>query len=393
MSTRWTPWALSVTVVVGCGGSAGTAGADGCLAAPSPDAWEASAPPRFVELWRAGGTNEGEDIALPISVEVAPDGRAAIPDYQLGLLGVDPDGAWRGDLARRGEGPGEVATPLAAIWTDEGHLGVFDFERARAVFVDRTGALVREDALDPRPIAQVIMRGELDGVGFGPDGTGYVQLDEPLRSSGEVAQILLRLPYGGAAADTVLRAVSPALNPTGLGDNVVAFGFPRLVFDVASDGRVALAGRSDRYEVTVLGPDGATTTICRSAAGHALRADETGEEVEGVDPTHPFIAPVRSAPRPERPAPIGRLFFGRDGRLWVERDRRSPFDLLGALYGRRGSRFDVFDPEGRYLGEVRAPARAYLMAATADRVWAFEIGPLDETWVVAYRLVTEGRSP
>jgi len=32
---------------------------------------------------------------------------------------------------------------------------------------------------------------------------------------------------------------------------------------------------------------------------------------------------------------------------------------------------------------VRAPAAAQLVAASGDRIWAFETGEFDETWVVA----------
>ena len=35
---------------------------------------------------------------------------------------------------------------------------------------------------------------------------------------------------------------------------------------------------------------------------------------------------------------------------------------------------------------VRAPENARLQAALGDTVWAYEMGELDETWVVAYEL-------
>lgn len=47
--------------------------------------WERrGASARLVELWRAGGTNEGEALALPIHMAVSQTGWIAIPDSELG---------------------------------------------------------------------------------------------------------------------------------------------------------------------------------------------------------------------------------------------------------------------------------------------------------------------
>jgi len=360
--------------------------ATGCEDMLSPSNWIETGPLELVELWRAGGTNEGEGLALPISVDVGPDGQVAISDLQLGLIGVGRDGEWRDDLVRKGEGPGEVAMPLAAVWTPEGYLGVFDFGRARAVFVDSSQDLIREHALDPTSLAAAAASGQIAGISLAPDGSGWLQANETDDATGWVLQTLLRVGPDGDSADTLGRVTSPALAGLGPGSTVLAPGHPRLVFDASPDGRIAVAGESADYEVRITNAEGAVHVVCRRAEGLPLRPDETGDEIGDVDPEHPFVEPIRSATRPDRPAPIGRVFFGQDGRLWVERDRMSPFNGFGALYGQRGSKFDVFDREGGYLGEVQAPPDAYLMAASDSRIWAFEIGPLDETWLVAYRL-------
>ncbi len=171
-------------------------------------------------------------------------------------------------------------------------------------------------------------------------------------------------------------------------DTLIAPGFRRLLFATARDGRIAIAGESDRYEITITAPDGTNRTICRSPTVEPLRPDEIGEEVGDLEPDDPRVEAIRSAPRPDRPAPVGRLFFGSGGRLWLQRDRSSPLNPLEAIYGRAGARYDVFDAEGSYLGEVQAPERARLVGASADRVWSFEAGPFDTVWVVAYRLET-----
>lgn len=71
--------------------------------------------------------------------------------------------------------------------------------------------------------------------------------------------------------------------------------------------------------------------------------------------------------------------LGARGRLWVRRDRH-PLGESG------GGRWDVYDRELRYLGEVDAPASAGLRAARGDTVWAIVRGEYDEAWLVAYEV-------
>jgi hypothetical protein len=43
-----------------------------------------------------------------------------------------------------------------------------------------------------------------------------------------------------------------------------------------------------------------------------------------------------------------------------------------------------------FLGEVRLPPAARLQVAAGAQVWAFMIGELGETWLVAYRIAALG---
>lgn len=374
---------------------------DGCRETLAPDAWSGEAARGLVELWRAGGTNEGEELSLPIAAAVAPDGRLAIPDFELGLIGVGPDGDWLGSLVRRGEGPGEAELPLAAAWTPEGHLAVLDFGDASVLELalppggsrSAGGAkLVSERRLDRRPIAAMMAGGQVAGVALSPGGFALLQDNVEDVEAASVTQTLVRLPADGSEADT-LTSVTTA----GLGGEwrpartLPAPGAPRLLFAAGPDGRIAVAGGTPEYEIHVLGPGGDSTVVCRPATGLPLRPDETGEDPGDREADDPLLAALRGADAVEPPAPIGRLLFGREGRLWVERDRASLLDPLELQYGHAGSLYDVFDAEGRYLGEVRAPEDARLVATSGDRVWAFETGGFDVTWVVAYRLERPGR--
>ena len=362
---------------------------DECGTPVSPDAWVGGEPPRFEELWQAGGTNEGEELSLPYFASPGPGGRLAITDIQLHVIGIEEDGSWMGPLTHSGDGPGEVGFPVASAWTRDGHLRVLDMNGPKVVTLDPSerapAGLIDESLLDPVGVAPIVQSGQIAAVGFAPSGTAYLQANEPLGGF-EVAQQLVRF-VPGVAVDSILTVTSPSLGGEWRpARTMVAPAVPRLVFAVGADGRLATAGHSPGYEIMVSHPDGRLQAICRTVTALPIQPYELGE---GVDPDTfaPFLEGIEAAERPEHPFPIGRLSYGRDGRLWVERDRPAVTNPIEYQTGRPGSLFDVFDVDGAYLGEVRAPANARIVAADGDRVWAFETGEFDVTWVVAYRLV------
>jgi len=329
---------------------------------------------------------------MPIFAAVGRDGGLAITDFQLGTIGIGENGRWLGPLTRPGSGPGEIGLTGAAAWTEDGHLTVLDIAGGKVVFFDLSNpapaGLLREGRLDPTTLASIMRGGQVAGLALHPDGTTYFQTSVAHPDVKEVTQTLLRLAPDGAPPDTLATATTTSLG----GDwapaqNIVAGGFPRLIMAVAPDGRVAVAGQGLLYEIRIVSLASEEETWCRAAPGLPIRADERGK---GLDADNPFTAAIDDSPAPEALAPIGRLLFGRQGRLWVERDRPSPANPLEFQVGRPGSLYDVFDPEGRYMGEVRAPERARIVAASGDRVWAFEAGEFDVTWVVAYRLEADG---
>ena len=52
--------------------------------------------------------------------------------------------------------------------------------------------------------------------------------------------------------------------------------------------------------------------------------------------------------------------------------------------------FDVFEPDGAYLGEVRVPPRTNPLVFQRDRVWGLQSGEFGETYVVRFRLSHPG---
>lgn len=72
------------------------------------------------ELWRAGGSADGEEIVQPASLSASAQGAAAVVDFGLAQVSViSPEGKWLGSWGRPGRGPGELTMPVTANWSGD----------------------------------------------------------------------------------------------------------------------------------------------------------------------------------------------------------------------------------------------------------------------------------
>jgi hypothetical protein len=347
---------------------------------------------RFTESWRRGGTNEGEELIFPFTMAISPvDGRLALADFQLAeAIVVGEDGTWEGAWTRAGRGPGEVQAPLGVAWDEEGRLVVYDIGRHRLIRLSSPHTLDGETEVPPEFGGPVFQTGGLEWTATLGDGTIFLEpmttaIDD--RSAAEVR--VLRWTPGTASADTIVLDTVPLV--PGLEMDMVVPGSPRPVLAPAADGRLAVGGVDARYRIRVQDAGGsAVRTICRAAAALPLTPIETGAEkpselADGPE-TERMLAVLRASPRPDPPAPFGRMFWGSDGRLWVQRERPEPNDIYDRYFGITGATWDVFDSDGDWLGQASAPPGLRLMAATAETAYALEEATDGALWLVALRL-------
>lgn len=365
--------------------------------ANDPGAWvqDGEGAPRFLELWRAGGLNEGEELSFPLNASVSRSGRLAIADFELSELAVvGADGTWQERWASPGEGPGELGFPVAANWvTGDTAVAVFDIGNSKVLFIDSAGPTHPDRRLPIEMTMPVFASGSLDWAGVDPNGRALIEPSpEPQtfsEGSGPVRtrSVLLRSVGDSLEFDTIASSTTPTLGGPPPYQYARAPGWPELIEALGPGGVVAVGGETNRYRIRIVDGSGATIgLVCRDAPGLPMKERETRRPEDS--PARPeFEAAVAAASRPETLAPYGRLFVSAEGRLWVQRDRPSVLGFKEGYQGVPGALYDVFEVGGRYLGEVRAPDNARLQAALGDTVWAFEIGELDETWVVAYELL------
>lgn len=381
---------LSLPLAVGCDGRtpAPSCGPDDDVpdvTNAGPGVWRTDGrTAALVEQWRAGGLTEGQDLAAPVGVAASPDGRIAIPDFQLGdVIVIGADGAWDGAWGRQGRGPGEVGTPVAATWDAGGTLVVFDILAPKAVFLQRTGPRQDDLRMEPAFTGPAVRSGQVLWAGIQPDGSGLLEvpLDRAQSSDGTSRTAFLRLPPGATSADTLAIGTMHSLRDPAL-QGLTVPGSPHPSASVAPDGEIAIGGLGPSYLVTVFDAAGeATRHICRDVPPLPFAERERHPPEDAPLPQR-LLDALAAAPQPDSLAAFGTLFLGARGRLWVGRDRPGPF-TKGAV---PGGAWDVFDERGRYLGEVRAPGGVRLQAAIGDTVFGFITGNMDETAVVAYRL-------
>ena len=139
---------------------------------PYSEAEVSAEPPsiRLEELWRAGGSAEGQEIAQPASVSTSSGGAVAVVDFGLGQVSViSPRGEWLGSWSRRGKGPGELTMPVASNWSGD-TLVVVDIDQAKVVRY-LASEYVDEIKIPTELVVPVAMTGSIEFVAVASDGS------------------------------------------------------------------------------------------------------------------------------------------------------------------------------------------------------------------------------
>ncbi|MDE2654067.1 MAG: 6-bladed beta-propeller [Gemmatimonadota bacterium] len=331
------------------------------------------------------------------SIAVDDERNVYVLDWQgQEILQYDAFGNYVRRLARRGEGPGELAVANQMAFLPDGRLVVPDVRNGRInlfgpganereawplrdylpsfpyrVWTDTAGQTYTLHLAVSDPAA--MFKGVV--IVHGPDGTHLDTLPSPTPDF-ERAEISVTFttPSGGMG----LRTEPLPFSPEALWTRHPHGG---IVKGISSDYRIDLQV-GDR----VLRIERAIDPIPVSPAERDHHHTSITEDLRYVDPDWEWNGP----PIPETKPVFKRLHSGRDGRIWVElsselRDNTDP--SLGEKV-----RFDVFEPDGTYLGAVNAPAdfsTAINPVFDRDHVWAVTRGELDVQRVVRYRIVRE----
>ena len=359
------------------------------------------------------GAVEGPDeevFGRVASVARGGTGNFIVADGQAGEIRVfGADGDHLRTLGTVGDGPGEFQT-LAGAWpTAEGVIVAADRRLRRITLFGPEGELTSTATLnwpDEPLIDPIGLAGEgavlslVESLNFRPpESAGSMQdalesLSDPL---GAKPRYLVRHDLAGALIDTVatLPGVVTQTSAQGSGTQVmiqimrVPFS-PSPTASASPQGRVAVTdGRS--YEYSVHGPAGSHERIVRLAEEPPVRTDEhletwvrgsTGGR-ESMDDAQVEAAMGRyeGMPMPERLPAWNSLLIADGGEIWARRF---------AVRGVEAHRWDVFDADGNFLGQVVVPARFRIQHIGDGKLTVISADDLGVERVEVYELTDPG---
>lgn len=318
---------------------------------------------------------DGADVwGTVASLVVDPGGRLFVLDSQASEIRVfSPDGEHDRTFGREGAGPGEIDLGVALLLPPEGDLWVHDARNQRFSVFDTAGTYLRS-----HPILSTRF---LQGHRFATDGTFLELVGVDRGGQSEVVLVRGRVTGDGALrpVDTLPLPALPEVETT--------------ILRMAQGGRMTIRSRTLPFlpeAHRVLDPRGFVWTTAVDGSYRLIQHDLTGRAVRVVERAYEPV-PVGAEERaealealegaefdedrvPDVHPPFEEVHVAESGHLWVW--RRAGPDRMA---------WDVFGPEGRYLGEVESPydeGRFRLLAVRPGAVYGVWRDELDVTYVV-----------
>lgn len=347
-------------------------------------AW--GAPRLLVERVSVGVADGAEELMFGdvAGIAVANDGSIYVVDRTPTLRKFGPDGSFIRTFGRTGSGPGEYRRP-------DGGLAVLP--DGRVVLRDPGNGRLAVFAPDGTPLTTWTISSTLNtSRKLYVDTAGSVYpliLLGPDADPSEWRMGLLRFDSTGKARDSVAAPVWSFKAPTIKGEakgsmsvNDVPFS-PRTHWTYSPLGYM-VGGVSTMYRIDLYRAAG-VLRIERDIPAVPVQSEEASDErdIATHNMRQSFPGWVWNGPDvPSSKPPFRDVYVGADGRIWVMLSRPGVKDETPGDPDPNGFRdspwsepiaFDVYEPDGRYLGEVAAPTgflRYPEPAFRGDTVWA-----------------------
>lgn len=363
------------------------------------------------------GLREGEEhymLGRVAALAVGPDGSIYAMDTSLpALRKYAADGTYVATFGREGGGPGEYSGP-------DGGLAVLP--DGRVVLRDPGNGRFQVYAADGTALATwPLLSGLHSSNPLVVDTAGYLYSAtlisaEPGSGSASSRWALARYDTEtGEAVDTVFaptwsddgtefQLVAERMTERGPARSTAVVPFtPRSAWAFSPLGHM-VGGFSTAYAIDQFFADGAVLRIERVHEPVRIHPEEKSQAEARVQRMMRGLQPNwrwNAAPIPDVKPPFTDIHAGLDGRLWVtvpqpgERIPRNEVEATvdpnapSATRWRARIAFDVFEPDGTYLGRVRAPhgfATLPRPVFHGDRVWAIVRDELDVQYIVRFRV-------
>jgi sugar lactone lactonase YvrE len=320
---------------------------------PAEGVWDSASVWRVVEDLRIGTLDgDGPDLFGDISaVELDSQGRIWVLEGQSEELRVfDGEGRYVRTVGRKGGGPGEFAQPMGIAWSPSGDLWIPDPNNARISIVDTAGNFVSS-----HPMLGGMVMMPWPG-GFDRGGSFYNFAPDRSRPR-DFRIVMVRYDTALTALDTLAppRWTGPEnffefVSPDGRSRmrSTVPFS-PGLDWELTPDGDFwfVLTGSYELYRVS--GKGDTTRRVTKPFEQVPVTAEDVDSAMTGLEWFTKQGGKVDRSRIPGVKPAVRSLLVADDGSLWVE--------PMTADQGDRGRLYEIFDPEGRYLGRLRMPFR------------------------------------
>jgi sugar lactone lactonase YvrE len=312
---------------------------------PDSGLWGDAEEWRLVEDLRIGAAEgEGPDVfGDRIFVQVDDAGGIYVADVEASEIRVfGADGGHLHTFGRPGDEPGEFRRISGMDWGPDGRLRVMDGQLTRLSIFDADGTF-RGSHNRPAGFVTIPWRGRVDRQGRVYD-VGMVAVNDLRRMA------LVRFDTALVPLDTLVLPPHEALtfdatDEAGRRARSVSIPFaPTQVWHIAPDGTIWI-GVTDEYRLHQIDFEGDTLRIVERRARQARITTE--ERQAALDELEWFAAAggsVDASRVPDRHPLFNGMFTDDRGHLWVA--------VGGGRHQESGTRFDVFDPVGRFLGPV-----------------------------------------
>jgi hypothetical protein len=304
-------------------------------------------------------------------------------------------------IGRQGAGPGEFSSVNGMVPLADTGIAVLDAQNARISFFGASG-----DFRTSVPVPS----GFSTSNGLVTDRSGALYLRRPVTPprEGEILgrMGLVRLNANGSFADSlappdlpVQRDTYLAVSPDGRGRSSTGSQFaPNFVWDWHPDG-FFVAGHGGRYEIVLQRP-GKPVVIRRNAPAVPIHPDQRSDEKERITWSMRQTQPGWTWTGPEIPenkAPLSGITVARDGNIWARVATPSALIPADELQPRREKGppvvrfrapivYEVYSPQGRFLGRVPLPPRTTLLHVDGDYFWGIVRDEDDLPSIVRFKL-------
>jgi hypothetical protein len=353
-----------------------------------PGSWDSASAWRIEEVRRISSMDSAGVVPLDqvAALEVDRAGRIyMIGGQKYPVRQFDTTGKLLREIGRLGKGPGEFGWPTGIAWDRQGRLVIHDPHEQRISIFDTSGKVI------------VQHKSTLYAGGpFTADSVGnylHTWFMAPRDSRGGT-----RYDWRVMRYDSAFKFVDSTLLPLFQEDNYVVqtkYGAYSVavpftghqVWELTPNSSVLVASTA-QYRIYTIGRKGDTTRILERTGLPAIPV--TAEDVDTVFAGlgfKYFLAQSGLADRSRvpkvRPAFRGMVIDDR-GNLWVEPT---------VADADQGKVFDVFDPQGRLLGQVRSsvklsfPEWAGRPLIRGDRIYAVSVDADGSTAIVVGRII------